>query len=188
MAAEPQAQARGPDLAGLLGRVAAGDRAAFRALYEATAPRLYGVALRITRQGPLASDAVHDALLQVWRNAGRFDLARGNPEAWLLSLVRYRALDIARRRGRETSDEDLQEAIDEDPDPLQRLASARDAAALRACLGQLEADRRRLLLLAFVDGLSHSELAEQVKMPLGTVKSWIRRSLQSLRLCLEGSA
>jgi RNA polymerase sigma-70 factor (ECF subfamily) len=177
----------GSDLADLLAQVAVGDRAAFRRLYDLQSTRLYAVALRITRQGPLAADAVHDALLQVWRNAGRFDLARGNPEAWLLSLVRYRALDIARRRGREVSDEDRPEPIDEDPDPLQRLADTRDAAALRACLGQLEADRRKLLLMAFVDGLSHSEVAERLKLPLGTVKSWIRRSLRLLRLCLEGA-
>jgi RNA polymerase sigma-70 factor (ECF subfamily) len=176
------------DLAVLLGQIAAGDRAAFRALYDLQAPRLYAVAMRIVRQGPLASDAVHDALLQVWRNAGRFDLARGNPEAWLVSLVRYRALDIARRRGRDVPDDDLPEAIDEDPNPLERLASSRDAAALRGCLGQLEEDRRRLVLMAFVDGLTHNEAAERLKLPLGTVKSWIRRSLQSLRLCLEGAA
>ena len=177
------------ELAALLPRVAAGDRAAFRRLYDLQAPRLYAVALRVTRQAPLAADAVHDAFLQVWRNAGRFEAARGSPEGWLLSLVRYRALDIARRRGREMSQDDLDlpEPVDEDPDPLQRLASSRDAAALHACLRQIEADRRRLLLLAFVDGLSHSEVAERVSMPLGTVKSWIRRSLQSLRLCLEGA-
>ena len=176
-------------LAALLRRVAAGDRAAFRRLYDLQAPRLYAVAVRITRQGPLASDAVHDAFLQVWRNADRFEATRGSPEAWLLSLVRYRALDIARRRGREVAQDDLDlpEPVDEDPDPLQRLADRRDATALHLCLGQLEADRRRLLLLAFVDGLSHSEVAERVSMPLGTVKSWIRRSLQSLRLCLEGA-
>ncbi|HET9018695.1 MAG TPA: sigma-70 family RNA polymerase sigma factor [Acetobacteraceae bacterium] len=177
-------------LAALLRRVAAGDRAAFRRLYDLQAPRLYAVAVRITRQGPLASDAVHDAFLQVWRNADRFEATRGSPEAWLLSLVRYRALDIARRRGREVAQDDLDlpEPVDEDPDPLQRLADRRDATALHLCLGKLEADRRRLLLLAFVDGLSHSEVAEQVSMPLGTVKSWIRRSLQSLRLCLEGAS
>jgi RNA polymerase sigma-70 factor (ECF subfamily) len=178
------------ELAELLGRVAAGDRTAFRRLYELQAPRLYGVALRVTRQAPLASDAVHDAFLQVWRNAGRFETARGAPEAWLLSLVRYRALDIARRRGRELSrdDLDLPEPVDEDADPLERLADSRDAAALHACLKQLETERRKLVLLAFVDGLSHSEVAERVNMPLGTVKSWIRRSLQSLRLCLDGAA
>ena len=177
------------DLAALLRRVAAGDRGAFRRLYDLQAPRLYAVALRVTRQGPLASDAVHDAFLQVWRNADRFEATRGSPEAWLLSLVRYRALDIARRRGREVAQDDLDlpEPADEEPDPLQRLADRRDAAALHGCLGQLEADRRRLLLLAFVDGLSHSEVAERMSMPLGTVKSWIRRSLQSLRLCLEGA-
>lgn len=182
MTAEPD------ELSALLGRVAAGDRAAFRRVYDLQAPRLYAVAMRIVRQAPLASDAVHDALLQVWRNAGRFDLARGNPEAWLLSLVRYRALDIARRRGREVSGDDLPEAIDDAPGPLERLASTRDAAALRACLAQLADDRRHLVVLAFVDGLTHSEAAERLGMPLGTVKSWIRRSLQSLRLCLEGAA
>jgi len=189
---EPGAMAgavAGDTLADLLHRTAAGDRAAFRRLYDLQAPRLYAVALRVTRQAPLAADAVHDAFLQVWRNSGRFEAKRGSPEAWLLSLVRYRALDIARRRGREMAQDDLDlpEPVDAEPDPLERLAGNRDAAALHACLGQLEADRRRLLLLAFVDGLSHSEVAERLGMPLGTVKSWIRRSLQSLRLCLDGA-
>ena len=175
------------ELASLIRRVAAGDRGAFRRIYDLQAPRLHAIALRITRQAPLAADATHDAFLQVWRNAGRFDAARGNPEAWLVSLVRYRALDIARRRGREVPDEDMPEQVDEGPDPLAQLASSRDAAALHACLGQLEGERRRLLALAFVEGLSHSELAERLQIPLGTVKSWIRRSLQSLRLCLEGA-
>lgn len=178
----------GHALADLLRLVAAGDRAAFRRLYDRVGGRLYGVALRITREAPLAADAVHDAFLQVWRNAGRFEAGRGTPEAWLLSLVRYRALDIARRRGRETPSDDLPEPADEAPDALARLASSEGAAALRACLAQLEAERRRLLLLAFVDGLSHSEVAARMRMPLGTVKSWIRRSLQTLRLCLEGAA
>jgi RNA polymerase sigma-70 factor, ECF subfamily len=187
-AAEMEQPGPAQDLALLIPRIAAGDRAAFRHVYDLQAPRLYAVALRITRQAPLASDAVHDALLQLWRNAGRFDLERGNPEAWLVSLVRYRALDIARRRSREVSDEDLPEPIDEDPDPLERLAASRDAAALHACLAQLDSERRRLLALAFIDGLSHSEVAERLRLPIGTVKSWIRRSLQSLRLCLEGAA
>jgi RNA polymerase sigma-70 factor (ECF subfamily) len=188
IAAEMDDVARDDDLARLIPRVAAGDRAAFRQVYDQQAPRLYAIALRITRQAPLGSDAVHDAFLQLWRNAGRFDHGRGNAEAWLVSLVRYRALDIIRRRTREVSDADIPEPIDDDPNPLERLSASRDAAALHGCLAQLEADRRRLLALAFIDGLSHSEVAERVKMPLGTVKSWIRRSLQSLRLCLEGVA
>jgi RNA polymerase sigma-70 factor (ECF subfamily) len=147
------------------------------------------VALRITRQSALASDAVHDALLQVWRNAGRFDGSRGSPQTWLVSLVRYRALDIARRRAREIpADEDTPEPADDSPDPLTVLASARDAAALHRCMQGLEDDRRRLVMLAFVEGLSHADLAERLGAPLGTVKSWIRRSLLSLRACLEAAA
>ncbi len=172
----------------LLQQVAAGDRAAFKALYEAQSPRLYSVALRITRHTAQAADAVHDAFLQVWRNAARFDIARGNPEAWLLSLARYRALDIARRRGREVPDDDLPERADEGPDPLARLEASRDAAALHRCLQGLDPERRRLVALAFVEGLTHVEVAERAAMPLGTVKSWIRRSLQTLRACLEGVA
>jgi RNA polymerase sigma-70 factor (ECF subfamily) len=180
--------AAGNDLAELLWSVAGGDRGAFRKLYDLQAPRLYAVALRVTRQPALASDAVHDAFLQVWRNAAQFDSTRGNPESWLLSLVRYRALDIARRRSREVSDEDLPELVDEDAGPLARLESGDDARALHACLQTLAEDRRRLVILAFVDGLSHHEVAARAGMPLGTVKSWIRRSLMALRTCLDGAS
>ena len=173
------------NLSRLLEDVAQGDRAAFRSLYDLQSSRLYAVALRITRQSALASDAVHDAFLQVWRNAARFDASRGNAESWMVSLVRYRALDIARRRGREVSDEGIPEQIDPEPDALQQLARGREARALHDCLAGLTEERRRLIVLAFVDGLSHSELAERVRLPLGTVKSWIRRGLQALRGCLE---
>jgi RNA polymerase sigma-70 factor (ECF subfamily) len=176
------------DLAGLLTRIGAGDRAAFRTLYDLQSSRLYGVALRVTRQPSLASDAVHDGFLQVWRNAARFDASRGSPEAWLVSLIRYRALDIARRRVREVSDDSMPEQEDTDPSALTRLEQGEEGRALHNCLGQLEEDRRKLIVLAFVDGLTHSELAERLKMPLGTAKSWIRRGLQSLRTCLEGAA
>jgi len=174
------------DLGALLQRVAGGDRAAFQLLYQAQSPRLYAVALRITRHSAQAADAVHDAFLQVWRNAARFDSGRGNPQAWLFSLTRYRALDIARRRGREVADDDLPEQADGDPDPLARLVSSRDATALHRCLLELDEGRRKLVVMAFVEGLTHTEVAERATMPLGTVKSWIRRSLRTLRSCLEG--
>jgi RNA polymerase sigma-70 factor (ECF subfamily) len=173
------------ELTELLRRCAEGDRMAFRRLYELQSPRLYAVALRITRQSSLAADAVHDALLQVWQNAGRFDVNRGNPEAWLVSLVRYRALDIARRSVREVPGLELPDTEDDDPDPLSRLIGTAEGEALRRCLNMLEPDRRRLIVMAFIDGLSHSELAARLNQPLGTVKSWIRRSLLSLKRCLE---
>jgi RNA polymerase sigma-70 factor, ECF subfamily len=175
-------------LATLIAAVAAGDNAAFRKVYDLRASSLFGIALRITRHAPLASDAVQDAFLELWRNASRFDERRGNPDIWLASLVRYRALDITRRRGREVSDEDLPEAVDNEPDPLARMVASSASAALRECLDTLEPNRRTLLSLAFLDGLSHSELATRLHVPIGSVKSRIRRSLQLLHVCLKGEA
>lgn len=175
----------GDDLAALIRRAAQGDRAAFRRIYETRANRLYAVALRITRQSALAADAMQEAFLQLWQNAGQFDAARGHAEAWLLSLVRYRALDLIRRHGRETLGAEIPEAADDAPDPLAALLSSSEGKALHRCLETLEEDRRRLVLSAFVDGLSHQELATVTKQPLGTIKSWIRRALQALKKCLE---
>jgi RNA polymerase sigma-70 factor (ECF subfamily) len=172
------------DDAALLRRCAAGDRAAFRTLYDHWSARLHGIALRITRQSSLAADATHDAFVQVWQQAARFDPARGSAEAFLVSLVRYRALDIVRRRGREVPGYEPPEQEDDSPDILSRLISSAEGAVLQRCLSLLEPDRRRIVLLAFVDGLSHADLVARLGVPLGTVKSWIRRSLLSLRECL----
>lgn len=173
------------DLPELVQLCAAGDAQAFRRLYDRLSAKLYAVALRITRQPALASDAVQDAFLQVWRNAGRFNTARGDAEAWLVSLARYRALDLVRRQGREVTGEEMPEIEDEAPDALERLASSQDGRRLRGCLDGLDPDRRRMVVMAFIDGHSHAELAARLAMPLGTVKSTIRRSLASLKRCLE---
>jgi len=182
------APTRDDEVAMLLVRCGQKDGAAFRRLYELQAPHLYGVAFRITRQSALASDAVHDALLQVWRNAARYDPARGNPRAWLFSLARYRALDLVARIGREVPEVQAPERADTDPDPLDRLLQTEAGAALHHCLAQIDPDRRRLVLLAFLDGLSHAEIAARAAQPLGTVKSVIRRALLALRSCLDGTA
>lgn len=168
----------------LLHRCAGGDRSAFRLLYDRWGSRLYGIALRITRQGALAADATQDAFVQIWQQAHRFNPGRGGPDAWLISIVRYRALDMVRRQAREVSGYELEEYEDTSPDALARLVQSAEGAALHRCLNELGADRRRLLVLAFVEGLSHTELADRMRLPLGTVKSWIRRGLLSLRGCL----
>ncbi len=170
----------------LLAQCGTGDAKAFRKLYDTNASRLYGVALRITRNPALASDAVHDAMLQVWRNSDRYDPERGSAEAWLVSLVRYRALDIARKQGREITGLEMPEQADAEPDALSKLVSSADASALRVCLEAVELPRRRLVVLAFIEGLTQSEIALQVGQPLGTVKSSIRRALLALRSCLDG--
>ena len=177
---------RGDDaLTALLLRCAGGDRGAFRALYDSQSSRLHGLAMRITRDPALAADATHDAFVQVWNQAVRFDPARGAAAAWLTSIVRYRALDITRRRVRERAGYEPPEQEDETPNALAQLESSDDGAALRRCLEELEPDRRQILVQAFTDGLSHSDIAEKTGTPLGTIKSWIRRSLASLKRCLE---
>ena len=172
-------------IAALLQRSAGGDRAAFRQLYDLQSGRLYALALRITRQPALAADAMHDAFVSVWQYADRFDPVRGAGEAWLTSIVRYRALDLVRHGAREVTGLEVPEQEDEDPDPLARLLGSAEGAALHRCLEELDAERRTLILHAFMDGLTHTELAEHFAMPLGTVKSSIRRGLAGLRLCLE---
>lgn len=176
------------EVAMLLARCAQADPAAFRSLYDLQSPSLYAVALRITRDPALASDAVHDAMLQVWRNAARFDPARGMARAWLASLVRYRALDSVGRTRREVLGAEVPEQADPEPLALEKLQTTREGQALHRCLEAVEPVRRNLVVLAFVEGLTHAEVASRLRQPLGTVKSSIRRALIALRACLGGEA
>jgi RNA polymerase sigma-70 factor, ECF subfamily len=169
----------------LLRRTAEGDAAAFRALYEQQAPRLYGLALRITRQPALAADALQETFLQIWHQAARFDAARGPAEAWLIGLLRFRAIDILRSRRREEPGYEPPDSPDDAPDPFEQLRASSESAALYRCLATLEETQQRIIRLAFVDGLSHPELAARLGAPLGTVKSWIRQALLGLKRCLE---
>ena len=181
-----QSQARYDDeVAMLLARCARSDAGAFRQLYDLESGALYGVALRITRRPALANDVLHDAMLQVWRNAGQFDAARGSGRAWVMSLVRYRAIDAARRARRETLMPDPPDQLDPQPNPFERLAETRDERMLERCLGSIEDRPRNLVELAFIEGLTHAQVAARVGEPLGTVKSVIRRALAALRSCMD---
>ncbi len=173
------------ELVRLIRRVAAGDRRAFHRIHDLEAPRLNSVALRITRCELLAADATQDAFLQVWRHASRFDGGRGNPKAWLASLVRYRAIDIVRRNVHERLMDDVPEQTDNALDALEQLTAKQELAIVRDCISKLGADRHRLLTLVFVEDLTYANLAERLQVPLGTVKSRVRSSLRSLRLCLQ---
>lgn len=169
----------------LIRRCRDGDAAAFRGLYDAESPRLYGLALRITGQAALAADAVHDAFLQVWQKAARFDPARGSAGAWLTSLVRYRAIDLVRSHGREATGQDIPDRADPSPGALDALLASAAGAALHHCLALLDDKPRQAIMLAFVEGLTHADLSTQLGVPLGTVKSWIRRGLLALKSCLD---
>ena len=178
-----RAEATLPDL---LAAVAGGDRGALRAVYERQSVRLFGIANAILRDRDAAADAVQDAFLRISGRAGQFDPARGPAEAWLAAITRNAALDLARRRGREMpTDDPALGDIPVQPEALEQVAATAQGRRLRDCLLALEEKNRRGILLAFVHGLSHAQVAARLELPLGTVKSWIRRGLAQLKECLS---
>jgi RNA polymerase sigma-70 factor (ECF subfamily) len=163
------------ELAALIQTMARGDRGAVAPLYRHLGPRLYAVAYRILRDQGLAEDAVQDAFVKIWRNAHRFDPAKGAAGAWAAVIARRAALD---RKPKTPVMEPVElEAVTFDPDYVH--------PRLKACLDALPQAHRNALVMMYVYGLSHSELAERLNAPLGTVKSWVRRASQTLKESLE---
>ncbi|MEO1309966.1 MAG: sigma-70 family RNA polymerase sigma factor [Pseudomonadota bacterium] len=177
------------DVADLLRRIAARDRPAFDALYQATAPHLYAIALRILKSSVDAEEAVQETYLKIWTKGHLFEEQGVSANAWLTSIARNTAIDKARRRSRTERHGELKDdlLVDDAPDPEALAARSSEAAAVRACLEELPADRRTLLRRAFFEGLSYPEIAERTETALSTVKSRIRRSLKVLGRCLDGA-
>jgi RNA polymerase sigma factor (sigma-70 family) len=169
--------------------VAGGDETALAKLYDVTVGRVYGVALRIVRQPESAEEVVTDVYMQVWKDASRYDASRGKVLGWLLIIARTRSLDLLRRADEAFSHPDPHTLADEPEDsrqsPQDLLLAARDNGALHAALQVLSPLQRQLLSLAFFKGLSHSEIVEHAGLPLGSVKTHIRRALAELRNVLE---
>ena len=192
---------RSRELSQLLARAGLGDRAAFATLYERTSGHLFAVVLRIQHDRSVAEELLQDVYVSIWKAARSFDAAQSQPLTWLTSIARNRAIDSLRRAqvqpmvqslSREDDDEgpDPAEAIPDDttPGPLDLLDRASDARELARCMQALSAQQRQSLALAFFDGLSHAEVADHLREPLGTVKSWMRRALITLKACLERAA
>jgi RNA polymerase sigma-70 factor (ECF subfamily) len=167
----------------LLLACAAGDADALEALYEQTAPQLFGLLLRMLRRRALAEEALQDVFLAVWRGAGQYQPGRGSALAWLIGTARNRAIDLLRRErlAPVLMPEPPEQAA---PEPESSDAPA-SAGSLARCLGRLSDEQQRCLQFAYVGGHTHDEIAELTGNALGTVKSWIRRGLLSLRECLE---
>jgi RNA polymerase sigma-70 factor (ECF subfamily) len=181
------AQADRVHLSQLLADVAGGDQAAFAELYERTSAKLFGICLRILKDRNEAEDILQDVYVNVWRSAGRFDSERASPITWLAVLARNRAIDRLRAQGPRPSETidaalDIADVSEDAPTGLERR---QDAARLAHCLGELEDKQRAVIRSAFFDGFTYSELAARLDVPLGTMKSWIRRGLMRLRECLE---
>src|SRR6218665_2583571 len=176
------------DLAALVYRTALGDQRAFEDLYQQTSPRLFGVALALLRRRDLAEDVLQEAYVKVWHAAGSYRPELGTVGTWMGTIVRRSAIDRLRRQKSEgltmpEPDGDLLE--DDGPGPLERMLEDDDARRLARCLEHLDERQRESVRLAFFHGLTHSELAETMSAPLGTVKAWVRRGLEKLKGCLH---
>jgi RNA polymerase sigma-70 factor (ECF subfamily) len=176
-------------LAELLAQSALKNQNSFNSLYQLTAAKLYGVALRILRRQDWAEEVLQECYVNIWNHAGDYAVAKSAPLTWMTSIVRNRCLDWLRRPRTEATGEEYDVAVDawqdDAPGPMEQLMASSEAAALARCLQQLEAKQRQSIMLAFFNGLSHSELASHMKQPLGTVKTWVRRGLERLKGCLS---
>lgn len=171
-----------------LQRMDAGDRQALRSLYDLTLGNCYGLALRIVRDAGIAEDVVAETYMQVWQQVSRFDPARGTPLAWILTICRSRALDALRRADPADTHPDpatlvIEVSAHDDPGAL--IEALGDSEALREALAALPDEPRQIIGLAFYRGLSHQEIADHTGLPLGTVKSHLRRGQERLRHHLE---
>jgi len=180
------AEAAGAGLVPLMRRVAERDRAAFAELYQKTSAKLYGIVLRTLRRRDIAEEVLQEIYVQIWERAHQYDATRASPLGWMAVIARNRALDEVRRKRPVSLDdapEALQVAVDAG-DPLDLLEQSEALQRLRRCLDRLEPDRRQIVLSAYYDGLSREELARRFSHPVGTIKSWLHRSLLQLRDCL----
>jgi RNA polymerase sigma-70 factor (ECF subfamily) len=173
-----------------MARSALQDQRAFAELYRHTSAKLFGVALRILRRQDWAEEVLQESFVNIWNHVGEYNSSKSAPLTWMTAIVRNRALDWMRRPNLERGGEDYQLLAESVPDesrgPEAALDDSRDARALVDCLEQLPARQRQSIALAYVHGLSHGELAQHMREPLGTVKTWIRRGLERLKGCLDG--
>ena len=184
----PSTPAEDP-LIDLLARCALGDQRAFERLYLVTSAKLFGIVLRIVRRQDWAEEILQESFVNIWHHATSYTSAKAAPMTWMTHIVRNRSLDWLRRPQREdVVSEDAEENwLDESAGLFDRLAQSRAAAGLNDCMEQIEARQRQTIALAFWQGLTHSELALHMQLPIGTIKTWIRRGLGTIKKCLEGT-
>ncbi len=166
--------------------VAGGDSAAFESLYRATSAKLFGICLRVLPQRAEAEEVLQEVFLGIWKKAEQFDATRASAMTWLSMMTRNKAIDRVRANvgARAQTSIELDE-IEGDSSASEVAEVAQDQERIEVCLDELEAPRRKMIRIAFFDGATYEELAERSGNPLGTVKSWIRRSLIKLKACLE---
>jgi RNA polymerase sigma-70 factor (ECF subfamily) len=174
------------DIADLIARTALKDRGAFRDLYQRTSAKLFGVALRILKDRAEAEEALQEIYVKIWQRADRYAVGGYSPISWLVAVARNHALDILRARRPVADDIDAAiEIADLAPDPEQQTIGRGERARIDNCLDELEGDKADAVRGAYLDGFSYDELAARHKVPLNTMRTWLRRSLMKLRECLS---
>lgn len=178
----------GDALARALAATARGDCAAFRALYAAAAPKLFGICLRILRDRAEAEDALQEIFTRVWARAGRYDAERAAAMTWMIVIARNHCIDRLRARPAAAAAEDdaaMAALPDGAPGVEARLMAGERARRVADCFGELPADRAAAIRGAYLDGMSYETLAARHAVPLNTMRSWLRRGLLRLKECLE---
>lgn len=181
-------RARDQDLISLVEQVAAGDQAALATLYDTTNRLVYGLILRVLGDVSSAEEVLLDVYTQVWRQAASYDAGRGTPLAWLTTIARSRAIDRLRSgwqdQQRKESLETLGDAASAAANPEETTVASERQRLVRAALEKLSPEQREVIELAYYSGLSHSEIAEKLNQPLGTVKTRTRLGMMKLREAL----
>jgi RNA polymerase sigma-70 factor (ECF subfamily) len=188
LSSRPASAATPDDLGDLLARIGRADRAAFAQAYRAASPQLFALAIRMMKQRDLAEEVLQEVFVIIWAKAAAFDPSKGTPLAWMASILRNRCIDRLRLRRPEISIEEQVAAAewpDSAPGPLELALRSADARALGACLQAMEPGPRNAIIRVYYEGLTHAELAFDTGVPLGTLKSWIRRGLMRLKDCLQ---
>ncbi|WP_322048857.1 sigma-70 family RNA polymerase sigma factor [Paraburkholderia sp. J67] len=181
-----QEAARRAHLNQLLSRVGQGDQAAFAELYRLASARVFASIVRMVHDRAEAEDLLQDVFTTAWRRADLFDPARGGAMTWLVTLARNRTIDRMRQHRETPLDDDATlDLPDDGPTPAALAEASEERRRLEHCLEQLAPQQHRAVREAFFSGATYSELAAQLSVPLGTLKSWIRRSLMQLKTCLE---
>ena len=175
-----------PDIENLIVKTALANRNAFDALYQAASPKLFAVAMRILKNRDLAEDALQEVFVKIWQKAETYRAGQQPPMAWLVTIARNHAIDVIRSNKRKFEDIDDHYDLKSDlPDPEQETINSGERGRIENCLGELEPQKAEAVVAAYIEGYSYQELADRYAIPLNTMRTWLRRSLLSLKDCLD---
>ena len=185
---QPAANEARERLEAAMARLSGGDRSALEDIYRATSAKLFGICLRILKDEKEAEDALQDVYIKLWRRADRYDPQKASPISWLATFARNRAIDrlrVGKVRAGSVAEDEAAPVADKAPLADAMMIDAERDARVHTCLEKLDERPREAIRTAFFEGQTYAQIAEDGGVPLGTMKSWVRRGLQKLKICLE---